>query len=257
MNVDGILFRFIDTAGIRETSEAIEKIGIERTYRKISEADIVLGMLDITHPLTELRTSIEKIVSKIDLDQQRLIFLLNKADILPAPAIVPGAASSLASEETQDVMHSPASIHIETSSLASRDLLIEEHHNKNVLIQNFIVSLIDNKIFNKHTPTIPILTISAKTQSGIQELKNLLASIQKDLMSDTGTTLVTNIRHIEALTRAQDSLTRVRSGLADGIPTDLVAQDIREALYYIGSIVGEISTNEVLGNIFRNFCIGK
>ena len=104
---------------------------------------------------------------------------------------------------------------------------------------------------------IAILPLSAKNGTGITELRKLLASTQRDLLADSDTTLVTNQRHIQALTDARTSLLRVRDGLAAGLPTDLAAQDIREAIYHIGSIVGEISTDEVLGNIFRNFCIGK
>lgn len=206
MNVDGILFRFIDTAGIRQTDEIVEKIGIERTFRKISEADIILGMIDMTRPDQENEESLREIMSKTDLNRQKLFILLNKSDLL----------SPAGAQEKKDAV--------------------------STILQ-------DN--------CIPVFFISAKQQKGISELKTALAATQKGLLSDSDTTLVTNIRHIEALTRANEALLRVRTGLATGLPTDLAAQDIREALYYIGSIVGEISTDEVLGNIFRNFCIGK
>ena len=148
--------------------------------------------------------------------------------------------------------------------------------NKNVSTINNIVSFIENKGFktylrkveeksgteshidrNTAKNVINILPISAKTGSGIGTLRELLASTQRDLLGDSDTTLVTNQRHVQALADARTSLLRVRDGLASGLPTDLAAQDIREAIYHIGSIVGEISTDEVLGNIFRNFCIGK
>ena len=107
------------------------------------------------------------------------------------------------------------------------------------------------------TDTTEIVPISAKTGSGIENLRQILAASQRDLLGDSDTTLVTNQRHVQALSDARTSLLRVREGLASGLPTDLAAQDIREAIYHLGSIVGEISTDEVLGNIFRNFCIGK
>jgi tRNA modification GTPase len=88
-------------------------------------------------------------------------------------------------------------------------------------------------------------------------LRDTLATTQRNLLTDSDTTLVTNQRHAQALTNARTSLLRVREGLAAGLPTDLASQDIREAIYHLGSIVGEISTDEVLGNIFANFCIGK
>jgi len=209
LNIDGILFRFIDTAGLRETSEVVEQIGIERTFKKISEASVVLGMVDLTRDLDTTRDTVLDIISKIDFNCQKLVLLLNKTDIFDS--------------------------------------------NKNVSAKNYIVSLLENKGITSEC----VIPISAKTGNGIPELKSLLSKTQKDLLGDCDTTLVTNQRHLQALTDARTSLFRVRDGLASGLPTDLAAQDIREAIYHIGSIVGEISTDEVLGNIFRNFCIGK
>ena len=218
LNIAGVLFRFIDTAGIRETSEVVEQIGIERTFRKISEASIVLGMIDLTRDDEENFAMIRDIIEKVDLSTQILIFLLNKSDV-------------------------------------SSD-------NKNVILKNFIVSLIDNSIVEPigercTDDKVNILTISAKTGQGIDEVRHILAESQKNLIGNTEETLVTNQRHAQALAEARTSLLRVREGLASALPTDLAAQDIREAIYHIGSIVGEISTDEVLGNIFANFCIGK
>ncbi len=218
LNIGGILFRFIDTAGIRETSEVVEQIGIERTFRKISEASIVLGMIDLTRDDEENFAMINDILNKVDLSSQILIFLLNKSDVCP--------------------------------------------DNKNVILKNFIVSSIDNLniesgIKKVADNTSNVLSISAKTGHGIDEVRHILAESQRNLIGNTEETLVTNQRHAQALSEARTSLLRVRDGLASGLPTDLAAQDIREAIYHIGSIVGEISSDEVLGNIFRNFCIGK
>ena len=221
LNIDGVLFRFIDTAGLRETDEIVEKIGIERTFKKISEASIVLGMVDLTRDFESTSDTIREIIEKVDFSCQKLIFLLNKTDICEV--------------------------------------------NKNVQIYNYIVSLLENKGISANSATsganskseVQIIEISAKTGFGTDVLRSILASSQRDLLVDSDTTLVTNQRHVQALTEARTSLLRVREGLAFGLPTDLAAQDIREAIYYIGSIVGEISTDEVLGNIFRNFCIGK
>ena len=221
LNIDGILFRFIDTAGLRETDEIVEKIGIERTFKKISEASIVLGMVDLTRDEQSTCETVSEIVSKVDFSTQKLVFLLNKTDICPL--------------------------------------------NKNVTLLNNIVSLIEKEgvktsVVNsceEAAEIVPIVPISAKSGSGIEILRSVLACSQRDLLSDCDTTLVTNQRHVQALADARTSLLRVRDGLASGLPTDLAAQDIREAIYHLGSIVGEISTDEVLGNIFRNFCIGK
>ena len=221
LNIDGVLFRFIDTAGLRETTEVVEQIGIERTFKKITEASIVLGMIDLTRDYETTCETVLEIIGKVDFDSQKLIFLLNKTDIC--------------------------------------------NINKNVSVLNFIVSSINNKGISSRLADsasetgieVPIIAISAKTGSGIQLLRQILATSQRDLLGDSDTTLVTNQRHAQALSDARTSLLRVREGLSIGLPTDLASQDIREAIYHIGSIVGEISADEVLGNIFRNFCIGK
>ena len=228
LNIGGVLFRFIDTAGLRETEEVVEKIGIERTFKKISEASIVLGMVDLTRDFDTTSETVKEILDKVDFDTQKLVILLNKTDICEV--------------------------------------------NKNVTTTNFIVSLLNNKGITSNITntadlnhdssenaekTATLVPISAKTGSGIEILRQILAASQRDLLGDSDTTLVTNQRHVQALSDARTSLLLVRQGLASGLPTDLAAQDIREAIYHLGSIVGEISTDEVLGNIFRNFCIGK
>ena len=221
LNIDGVMFRFIDTAGLRETEEIVEKIGIERTFKKISEASTVLGMVDLTRDFESTFDTVTEIISKVDFTTQNLIFLLNKTDICEV--------------------------------------------NKNVSIVNYIVSSLEDKgitakiiesaeNLEKETPIIPI---SAKTGSGIDILRGILAASQRDLLADSDTTLVTNQRHVQALSDARASLLRASEGLASGLPTDLVSQDIRETIYALGTISGEISAQDVLINIFANFCIGK
>jgi tRNA modification GTPase len=178
-------------------------------------------MVDLTRNFESTCETVKSIVEKVDFDTQKLIFLLNKTDISEV--------------------------------------------NDNVSTINYIVSLLDKEeitcnIFeteNFNDSDVQIIPISAKTGAGIHNLRSVLASSQRDLLGDSDTTMVTNQRHVQALSDARASLLRVREGLAFGLPTDLAAQDIREAIYHLGSIVGEISTDEVLGNIFRNFCIGK
>jgi tRNA modification GTPase len=221
LNIDGVLFRFIDTAGLRETDEVVEQIGIERTFKKISEASIVLGMIDLTRDFETTGETIRSIIEKVDFSCQKLVFLLNKTDICEV--------------------------------------------DRNSDTTNYIVSLLDDKGIScsffeadkNYDSDVLIIPISAKTGTGIQNLRSALATSQRDLLGDSDTTLVTNQRHIQALSDARISLWRVSEGLNAGLPTDLAAQDIREAIYHLGSIVGEISSDEVLGNIFRNFCIGK
>ena len=208
MNLNGTLFRFIDTAGIRDTAETIEKIGIERTFRKINEADIVLGLVDATLPPEALSKAARLILERIDDVHQVVVLLLNKTDLCPAE-----------SAEKIDLLKSLAT---------EADL--------------------------SHTY---IQTLSAKTGNGLDQLKQTLTEIQQSHSVGQDTVLVTNLRHYEALKHASESLQAVQQGLREGIPTDLVAQDLREALYYLGSITGEITTDEVLGSIFSRFCIGK
>ena len=122
--------------------------------------------------------------------------------------------------------------------------------NKIVTELNKIVSLTDNKV--------DIVILSAKSGLNLERLSQALSSHQKARIANAGTaTLVTNARHFNALNAASRALTLARSGIASHTPTDLVSQDIREALYYLGTITGEVSTEEVLGNIFKKFCIGK
>ncbi|MCR4849560.1 MAG: tRNA uridine-5-carboxymethylaminomethyl(34) synthesis GTPase MnmE [Bacteroidales bacterium] len=208
MNLNGTLFRFIDTAGIRDTAETIERIGIERTFRKINEADIVLGLVDATQSQADLIKAARFILGKIDDVHQVVVLLLNKTDLCPSE-----------SAEKIDLLKS----------------LVTESSLNHTYIQ----------------------TLSAKTGNGLDQLRQTLAEIQQSMNVSQDTVMVTNVRHFEALKHAHESLNAVQKGLDEGIPTDLVAQDLREALYYLGSITGEITTDEVLGSIFSRFCIGK
>ena len=204
-NLDGVLFRFIDTAGLRESSDTIERIGIERAYEKLAAAQLVLAMLDLCAPLPDLLASARDIAGRVTVEQQ-LVFLLNKAD------------------KAQD-----------KSVNAAREAL---------------KPLLD-------VPGRQVFVISAKANAGLEELRHALAASWQNLDTASETTLVTNTRHLEALQNAAAALDRVRDGLCTTLPSDLVAQDLRESLYHLGSIVGEVSNNEILGNIFRHFCIGK
>ena len=209
MNLGGITFRFIDTAGIRETKETIEIIGIERTYQKLKSASVVILVLDASRP-ENFDDSITNLVGKVS-SRQQLIILLNKMDEIPASGV--------------DV---------------------------------FVEKIKDMCVADSLSP-IAVLPISAKKGLNVDALRNTLVESQGALSNSASSsgTLVSNVRHYQALMDAQIALDRVEDGLASGIPTDLVAQDIREALYHLGSIVGEINTEEILGNIFGRFCIGK
>ena len=199
INIEGVSFRFIDTAGIRETSDTIETIGIERTYDRISKASIVLLLVDAADDIKDVKKAIQTVEEKIGGTDKKLIVAINKID------------------------------------QGGVDMNLEE------LIR-------DRDI---------ILKISAKTGENIDQLINELLSVVNLSSLNQNEVIVTNTRHYEALEKASESLQRAIDGLNSGITGDFLAQDIRETIHYLGEITGEITTDEVLGNIFKNFCIGK
>ncbi len=199
-NIFGTLYRFIDTAGIRQTTEEIERIGIERTFKKMEEADVILGMVDMTKGLEKAISAIRLIVSKVDRQQQTLIVLCNKRDV-------------------------------------ARDFPCER------LLSEF--------------EDIPIEFVSAKDNDDVERIKRFIFNNSSLHSVGANETLVTNMRHYESLRRSKENLEQVREGIMVGLSADLLSQDLRQALFYLGSITGEITNDEVLGNIFGRFCVGK
>lgn len=240
LNLGGVMFRFIDTAGIRETDELVEKIGIERTFKKLDEASIVLGMTDLSRGEDSVLADAEYIWSKVNASSsdREFVLLVNKCDVNGIESVEAGYEAGFAGTGSRVG-------YVETGSEAGCA-------GKAGKMARIEAALREKGIVTKMIP------ISAKTGSGLPELTEALAEIGRRITGDTDETLVTNIRHYEALVRAATALGRVRDGLKVAtLPPDLIAQDLREALYHLGEIVGEISTDEVLGNIFRKFCIGK
>ena len=240
LNLGGVMFRLIDTAGIRETDELVEKIGIERTFRKLNEASIVLGMTDLSRGEDSVLADAEYMWSKVNASSsdREFVLLVNKCDVDVIESVAAGSGAG----------------YVGTGSEAGCAGTGYEagHAGKAGKMARIEAALREKGIVTKMIP------ISAKTGSGLPELTAALAEIGRRITGDTDETLVTNIRHYEALSRAATALGRVRDGLKVAtLPPDLIAQDLREALYHLGEIVGEISTDEVLGNIFRKFCIGK
>jgi len=202
INLGGITFRFIDTAGIRTTQDRIESMGIERTYNKMKQAQVVLLLVDADRDMESINESIANVNKTIDRNTQHLIVCLNKIDLIANP---------------QQIVN-------ELKGLDNTDKLI---------------------------------LIAAKQKQNIEVLINeLLKSVNVGKINEQDV-IVTNVRHFEALKNALGSIARVQDGIGNQIPTDFLAQDIRECLHFLGEITGDISTDEVLGNIFKNFCIGK
>lgn len=244
LNLGGVLFRFIDTAGIRETDEVVEKIGIERTFKKMDEASIVLGMTDLSRGEDSVLADAEYILDKVNacVAGRECLLLVNKCDVDESESVVAGEGHAEAGFAGTDFAGAGSA---ESGSEAG-------YADKARKLARIEAALREKGI------SIKVIPISAKTGYGLTVLTEALAEIGRRITGDTDETLVTNIRHYEALVRAATALGRVRDGLQVAtLPPDLIAQDLREALYHLGEIVGEISTEEVLGNIFRNFCIGK
>jgi len=210
INLDGILFRFIDTAGIRESEDTVENLGIERSFRKMAEAEVVLGMLDCTAGTEELAAQLALLGQHLKQGSQKLILLLNKVDLVDNSV-----------------------------------------YNKNVSVINKFVSSIDNEI--------DILTISAQYGQGLDALKQRLLALEKALIPNQDSTFVTNVRHYEALCQASSALQDCRTSLSRGIPSDLVAEDLRRALSSINAILGTdlLDPETILHTIFSRHCIGK
>lgn len=196
VNIDGKIFRFIDTAGIRDTTDTIESIGIERSLAKIKQAEIILLMLDATCANEQYQALSNKVLPLCQ--DKHLLVIVNKCDKATPTTITP-----LPENATQ-------------------------------------------------------INISAKTKQGIEQLKTRLSLLLPDADIMAGNAIVSNIRHLKALQSANDDINRVLEGLQTDLPTDLVSQDLRSCLYHLAQITGgEIQTDEVLGNIFKHFCVGK
>jgi tRNA modification GTPase len=201
--IEGIGFRFIDTAGIRETEDIVESIGIQKTFEKIEQAQVVLYLFESLKFKTqnlEYITEIEKVKNKYPL--KPLVVIINKVDLLT-------------DEELQRIQ----------SQLEALEVKLE--------------------------------TTSAKHKTGIEELKNTLLSFVNTGALRNNETIVTNTRHYDSLIKALEEIQKVQYGLDMNISADLMAIDIRQALYYFGEITGQVTNDELLGNIFANFCIGK
>ena len=220
-NLGGTLFRFIDTAGLRTTTDTVEQMGIERSWQKLSEAQIVLFVVDSTQAETQLAVLAPQILR--DARGKTLIVLFNKSDLV---AVDIEALTQKYLQEATSSLSPSDKMGISSDEAASPDL---------------------------HT-----LAGSAHAAADIERLTTLLVEVAAARTADADAVVVTNARHYAALTEALADLHRVRHGLATHLSGDFVAQDLRECLFHLAQITGgAITTDEVLGTIFRHFCVGK
>lgn len=267
-NIGGVTFRFIDTAGLRESSDAIESQGIQRALRKAKDAAVVLLVVDLSGNLAD---GFSAAAGALDFESQTIYVVLNKIDALasgsPAPETVGDSAGHICTS-AESAYYSSAD-DLSTDGSLVKGTLTDGSTTDNPLtdwtLSNGLltddpsaeeVSDAAERFLGRRLPASRILRISAKNGTGIQELEDRLAAdVCREIPEDG--VVVTNLRHAEALQKTIDALERVRSGLDCGLAPDLLAEDLRDALAALGSITGEISSDEVLGNIFKNFCIGK
>lgn len=198
VNMGGVTFRFIDTAGIRETNDTIESLGIERTFQKLEQAEIVLWMVDATDAASQINQLSKQILPRCE--GKHLILVFNKADLMTdASSVVPAGFP-------------------------------------------------DN---------VQSIALSAKRRTNIDELQQILVSAANLPSVTQNDVIVTNVRHYEALTHALEAIKRVQEGLRSNLSGDFVSQDIRECIFHLNDIAGEVTNDMVLRNIFEHFCIGK
>lgn len=198
VNIGGITFRFIDTAGIRETSDTIESLGIERTFQKLDQAEIVLWMIDATNAQAQITQLAGQLLPRCE--RKQLILVYNKADL---------------------------------------------------------VDNIQNSIPDNFPDNVQSITLSAKKREHIEELQQMLITSAHLPTITQNDVIVTNVRHYEALNNALEAIHRVQEGLTNNISGDFISQDIRDCIFHLSDIAGEVTNDMVLQNIFQHFCIGK
>ncbi|MBQ7691252.1 MAG: tRNA uridine-5-carboxymethylaminomethyl(34) synthesis GTPase MnmE [Muribaculaceae bacterium] len=200
VTLGGTLFRFIDTAGIRQSNDTVEAMGIERAFKKLDQSQLVLWVVDATAPVDEVVQFSSQILPHCA--GKHLLAVINKTD-LASPAAIEAALRPLLPAEAQ------------------------------------------------------VVSLSAKQTAHVEHLQQCIIAAAAMPQVDDDTVIVTNARHYQALCRAAEALDRVLSGLRDGLSGDLLSQDIREVIHHLGTITGQVTTQDLLGEIFSHFCVGK
>lgn len=198
VNIGGVSYRFIDTAGIRKSFDRLEQMGIERTFKAVAKARIVLLVFDSSQ-LGDIN-EVEAVIDTLPLNEEhRVCIIMNKID-------------------------------------KAEEAIMKQLNG-----------------YKKH----PLVCISAKYGNNIESVVDFLVSCVDTNPVYDGSTVISNARHYEALLRSQDALRAVCNGLTDGLSAELLVEDIRVSLHHLGTITGEITTGEILSEIFSKFCIGK
>jgi tRNA modification GTPase len=211
MIIGGLRFRFIDTAGIRETVDIIEAKGVERTHEKIKQAKLIIYLVDPEQNVKEIETQV-KYLNELDIP---FLVVVNKRDLVSAEF---EGELSVISDQLSDNRQQTTDNRAQTSNL---------------------------------------IFISARNNEGIEELKSEILRKVNLHAINTDDVLVSNIRHLEALQKTEESLKRVLQNIDQPITSDFLASDIKQALYYLGEITGQVTTDDLLETIFSKFCIGK
>lgn len=221
--IRGTLFRFFDTAGLRDTDDTVERIGIERAKERIGRAAVTLWVIDPSQPL---RPQTEQFLPNAGTGDSVHILVINKSDL---------TSPEMSGED----------------ATAESDLTSPKISDAKEIAENL------KEYTGANFDKCHVISISAKTGEGLSELEEALLRASVTDHDPDSELIVTNARHYEALTAGAEALDRAITGLQTGVPTDLVAQDVRESLHHLGLVTGAVTTSDILTSIFQNFCIGK
>lgn len=221
--IRGTLFRFFDTAGLRDTDDTVERIGIERAKERIGRAAVTLWVIDPSQPL---RPQTEQFLPNAGTGDSVHILVINKSDL---------TSPEMSGED----------------ATAESDLTSPKISDAKEIAENL------KEYTGANFDKCHVISISAKTGEGLGELEEALLRASVTDHDPDSELIVTNARHYEALTAGAEALDRAITGLQTGVPTDLVAQDVRESLHHLGLVTGAVTTSDILTSIFQNFCIGK
>lgn len=241
----GQILRLMDTAGLRQTSDTVEQLGIERTNNAVRRASLIIAVADITRSPDTIRATVADIRRKAP--DTPLILALNKTDLLPAEC----TCSAPGEDTSYDIQHAESSDNVNSEDTSPTHTGTEKTNAGNSAIDEIKDRISDGNI--------TVLTISAKTGQGIPDLIQTLDQYAASL-TETGDTeglVITNARHAQALSEATDDLARVIDAIDLNISGDLLAQDIRQAIHHLAALTGDISSDTLLQTIFSRFCIGK